>query len=327
MIKMNYEKYMKMALEEAKKGMEKKEQPYGAILLADGKVVAKAHNQVLSTKKTINHAEIVVLDKYLKKNIKAKELTLVTTCEPCVKCFGQAIKTGVNKFVFGSSIKTAIKYGSNDLDIGIDSFKSSYDFEIISGVLEEECDKLLDLYYFKENVVTFSSGTEKDIYWMKKALEIGRKGMEEKQELPIGVILVAGDKVLAETCTLTYTMNSPITHGDFMALYNAKREVYSPNIDRPLVLYSTLEPHLLGFGAAIKCKVDKVVFGLEADSDGGSCYLESMVGVKERIPQVVGGVLRDEQYELMKEFLRTHDANRVGYSYAEGLVKSYEEKR
>ena len=327
-IDMNYNELMKKAINEAKDGVKKGEQPYGALLIADGKIVATAHNEVVSSKNCLNHAEIVVINKYLDSvKQKPKDLTLITTCSPCLKCFGTAIKLGVNRFVYGSSIETAIKYGSNDLNMGIDEFKSIYDIEIISGVLENECDNLLEEFYFKNNVVTYSKGSNEEIFWMKKALEVGKRGMLEKDELPIGVLLVAGDKLLTKTSTLTYTLNSPITHGDFMALFNAEREVYSPNIERPLVLYSSLEPHLLGFGAAIKCKVDKVVFGLEAIPDGGSCYLKNMVGIKERIPQVIGGVLRDEQYKLMKEFLNTHEDNRVGYGYAKTLVKLYEEGR
>ena len=319
---------MQLAIKEAKKGIEAGEQPYGAVLVADGEIVSIAHNEVLSTNNNLNHAEIVAIHKYLNnKKSKPKDLTLITTCEPCIKCFGTAIQLGVNRFVYGTDIKTAIKYGSNDINLGINDFKSIYKFEIISGVLKKECDMLLDMFYFKNNVVTSSSGSNEEIFWMKRALEVGKRGMLENDELPIGVVLVAGNKLLSESFTQTYTLNSPITHGDFMALFNAEREVYSNSIGRPLVLYSSLEPHLLGFGAAIKCKVDKVVFGLEAIPDGGSCYLKNMVGIKERIPVVVGGVLREEQYKLMKEFLETHEESRVGYGYAKKLVKLYERGR
>ena len=47
---MNYEKYMQIAINEAKKGIEIGEQPYGAVLVADGKIVSVAHNEVLSSK-------------------------------------------------------------------------------------------------------------------------------------------------------------------------------------------------------------------------------------------------------------------------------------
>lgn len=325
---MNFEQYMRIAIEEAKKGMNNGGQPYGAVLVADGEIVAIAHNNVISSHNSMDHAEIIAIKEYLNKmNSKPKDLTLITTCEPCAMCFGMAMKIGVNRFVYGTDLETAIKMGSNDIHLGIEDFNSIYKFEVIKGVLKEECDNMLWTYYYKKNVVTYSEGTYEEKYWMKKALQVGKKGMIEKDELPIGVLLVAGNKILSETSTLTYTLNSPITHGDFMALYNAKREVYSPSIERPLVIYSSLEPHILGFGAAIKCHVDKVVFGLEAYLDGGSCYLKNMVGVKERIPRVVGGVLRDEQYMLMKEFLETHDENRVGYGYARDLVKAYEKGR
>lgn len=329
---MNYESYMQLAIDTANNGINNGEQPYGAVLVADGKIVAIAHNEVLSTNNILNHAEIVALNKYINTcHEKPKELVLITTCESCTQCFGTALKMGVNKFVFGSKLKTAIKYGSNDLNLTTNDlasfFKTIFDFEIIDGVLESECDKLFSRFYFRQNIVTYSNGTEEEKYWMQKALDIGYKGMLEKDELPIGVVLVSGDEVLSESCTMTYTMNSPITHGDFMSLYNARRKVYDPNLKRPLVMYSSLEPHLLGFGAAIKCHVDKVVFGLEAIPDGGSDYLPNMVGIKEKLPIVVGGVMRERQYELFKEFLDTHEENRVGYSYAKKLVKLYEEDK
>lgn len=329
---MNYEEYMRIAIQAAESGINGNEQPYGAVIVADGEIVSIAHNEVISTNNMLNHAEIVALNKYINtKEKNPKELILITTCEPCPQCLATALKMGVNKFVYGSKIKTAMRYGSND--IGLTStdlqkvFMSLYDFEVIGGILEKECDELLNRFYFRKNIITYSTGTEEERYWMKHALEIGKKGMLEKHELPIGVVLVSGSSILSESCTMTYTLNSPIAHGDFMSLYYAERKVYDPSLERPLVLYSSLEPHLLGFGAAIKCHVDKVVFGLEAIPDGGSDYLPNMVGIKETLPRVIGGVMRDEQYELMKSFLASHEENRVGYSYAKKLVKLYEENQ
>lgn len=326
-----YQKYMKLALKEAEDGISKGEQPYGAVILSGDKVISKAHSKVHSSKDQSNHAEIVAFDNCPKDKLKnSSGLTLVSTCEPCTKCFGLAVSKGVKTFVFGSKIETAIKYGSGDVPIKIKEFKDLYGLTIVDGVMEEENNSLLSEFHNKQiakKIVTFSEGNEKEKYWMEKALEVGKKGMLEKHELPIGVILVAGDEIIAESSTMTYTKNSPITHGDFMAILATERKVYEKDLARPLVLYSTLEPHLLGFGAAIKAKVDKVVFGLEAHSDGGSIYLPDMVGLREYIPQVVGGVHREKQYELLKEFLATHDKNRVGCDYAANLVKWYKKGR
>lgn len=326
---MDYEYYMDLALELAKTGVKNCEEPYGAVLIADENIVARAYNKVRSSRNPLNHAEIIVLYEYKKLNMKdVKNLTLVTTCEPCENCFNTAIKVGVNKFVFGSNIEEAIKYNTGDKLIKIKQFENKYNISVIENVKKTECDELLkefyDNEYLSKNIVSYSEGTEEEQYWMKRALEVGRKGMIEKHELPIGVIVVAGDEVLSETSTLTYTLNSPITHGDFMALVKAERRVYSSK--KPLVLYSTLEPCLLGFGAAIKCKVDKIVFGLEAIPDGGADYLPHIVNVKEWIPRTVGGVCRKEQYELLKEFLETHDDDRVGWDYANKVVKLYEQQ-
>ena len=325
---MDYEYYMELAIDAAKTGMKNCEQPYGAVLVADGIIICEAFNMVRSTRNSLNHAEIVALNKYKKCSIKdAKELVLVTTCEPCEHCFNMAIEAGVNKFIFGSNIEEAIKYNTGDKLLKIKEFEEKYNICVIENIKKEECDELFkefyDTDYLSKNIVTYSEGTEEEKYWMKRALDIGKQGMIEKHELPIGVILVAGDEVLSETCTLTYTLNSPITHGDFMALVKAERNVYTSR--KPLVLYSTLEPCLLGFGAAIKSKVDKIVFGLEAIPDGGADYLPHIVNVKEWIPKTIGGVYREEQYKLMKEFLETHDKKRVGWDYANKIVKLYEQ--
>jgi len=326
---------MELAISEARNGIFVGEQPYGAVLVVDGKVFSSSHNVVIESNDYLSHAEVVVLREYLKKKdetkSKPKEMTLVTTCEPCIKCFTMALSMGVSKFVYGSEIETAIKHESNDILFKIKEVSKKYDIEVIGNMLEKECDVLFDEYrqhqiqITAKNIVTYSTGTKEERYWMNKALQVGKKGMIEKHELPIGVILVAGDTVISESSTMTYTLNSPITHGDFVALQKAERKVYDKNGKRPLVLYSTLEPHLLGFGAAIKCKVDKIVFGLPAYIDGGACYLKQMVGIQERIPVTVGGVYEEKQYRLFKKFLTTHSEGRVGYDYATNLVRHYEE--
>ena len=111
--------------------------------------------------------------------------------------------------------------------------------------------------------------------------------------------------------------------------YNCYRAIYpsiygQSNILKTEVVVETYVA-LLPF-PTIKCKVDKIVFGLEAIPDGGADYLPHIVNVKEWIPRTVGGDCRKEQYELFKEFLETHDKKRVGWDYANKVVKLYEEQ-
>lgn len=324
---MDYEKYMQMAIDEAKRGVSLGQRPFGAVLFGNGKVLAVSHSETVRTKDHSNHAEIVALRKYLKTyKYKPSDLTLITTCEPCANCYEMAIQLGVKNFVYGSSIRKAIYCGLVDIDKIPDKLNLG-GIRIIPGVLQKECNKLLEDAWLKNNVVSFGDGNPEEQHFMKQALQVARRGMEEKGELPIGVLIVAGNNVLSEASTMTYTLNSPIPQGELWALIGAQREIYSTTLNRPLVLYSTLEPHLLGFAAAIEAGVDKVVFGLESSIDGGSCYLPHLVGVKEKLPIVVGGVLEEEEYALLQEFLNQHPEDRMGYNYAKKLVKSYQDKK
>ena len=64
-----HEKYMKQALKEAKKAYEKLEVPVGAVIVKDGKIIAKAHNQKETKFDTTKHAEILAISKASKKLI------------------------------------------------------------------------------------------------------------------------------------------------------------------------------------------------------------------------------------------------------------------
>lgn len=156
-----------------------------------------------------------------------------------------------------------------------------------------------------------------DHYWMKEALKVARKGMENN-ELPIASILVGGEREIGHGTTLTYSHNSPVAHGELFVLLNAQKDVYT--CDRPLVLYTTLEPCIMCIGAAIECGVDKIVYGMPAIPDGGVCYTKDMVGVKESIPLIIGDVLGEEARILMQEFVDNYK-DHPGWSYAESLVK------
>ncbi len=80
--------YMKVALEEAKKAFFKKEVPVGAVLVQNGKIIAKSHNNREKTKNVLGHAEINVITKGSKK-IKVWKLDdcdLYVTLKPCKMC-------------------------------------------------------------------------------------------------------------------------------------------------------------------------------------------------------------------------------------------------
>lgn len=166
---------------------------------------------------------------------------------------------------------------------------------------------------------------DKDIFWMKKALELADEGMRKYGELPIATILVAGNTEIGQGVTSNVREEALIAHGELLVLLEAKRKALF--CERPLVLYTTLEPCIMCLGAAIESGVDKIVYGMPAFPDGGTCYAPKMVGVKEKIPEIVGGVLENEEYALMKKFMATHDESSSAWYYATQLMEAYETKR
>ncbi|PIU22603.1 MAG: nucleoside deaminase, partial [Candidatus Diapherotrites archaeon CG08_land_8_20_14_0_20_30_16] len=83
-------KYMKEALKEDLKGIHNKEGgPFGCVIVCKGKVIAKGHNLVTSSKDPTSHAEIVAIRKASKRlgRFDLKDCELYTTCEPCPMCF------------------------------------------------------------------------------------------------------------------------------------------------------------------------------------------------------------------------------------------------
>jgi len=165
---------------------------------------------------------------------------------------------------------------------------------------------------------------DRDLFWMREALKLADEGMQEFHELPIATILVANDREIGRGVTSNVRKNSLVAHGELLVLIEAQKKVLT--CERPLVLYTTLEPCIMCIGAAIECGVDKIVYGMPALPDGGVCYVPRMQGVKERIPEIVGGVLENEQYLLMKKFVATHDSSSPAWYYVNLLLAQYEEK-
>ena len=98
------EKYMKLALKEAYKAFDKDEVPIGAVIVLDGKVIARAHN--LREKKQIStaHAEILAIEKACKKlgTWRLENCELYVTLEPCPMCAGAILQSRIGKVIYGA---------------------------------------------------------------------------------------------------------------------------------------------------------------------------------------------------------------------------------
>ena len=141
--------FMRQAIKLAKKGRELNEVPVGAIVTFKGEIVGKGYNQCIQNQDPTAHAEIIAMRAAAKHigNYRLNECNLYVTLEPCLMCFGACVHARISKLI----------YGADDLKIGavksnleqINSTKLNHKFEIISGILKEECAEVLSSF-FKE---------------------------------------------------------------------------------------------------------------------------------------------------------------------------------
>ena len=135
------QKYMIEALNEAKKAYQKGEVPIGAVIVYDNKIIARAYNKKEKTHIVTHHAEILAITKACKKikNWRLSNCTLYVTVEPCMMCCGAIIQSRLKKIVYGTKNENFGFIKNINNSVG--------DIEIISGVLEEECKKIITEFF------------------------------------------------------------------------------------------------------------------------------------------------------------------------------------
>jgi len=141
------EKWMSLALEQARKAEEEGEVPVGAILVKDGLLIARAHNKPISTNDATAHAEIQLLRAAGKKlkNYRLTGTSLYVTLEPCAMCLGAIMHARVEHVVFGAyDPKTGVCGSSENL---MDAKCFNHKINLVSGVLENECRQLLKKFF------------------------------------------------------------------------------------------------------------------------------------------------------------------------------------
>ena len=139
--------WMSLALKQAIKAEEAGEVPVGAILVKDGLLIAKAHNQPISTNDATAHAEIQLIRAAGKKqeNYRLTGTSLYVTLEPCAMCLGAMMHARIERIVYGAhDPKTGVCGSSENL---IDANCFNHSIALVSGVLENECKQLLNKFF------------------------------------------------------------------------------------------------------------------------------------------------------------------------------------
>ncbi|MCM3118810.1 tRNA adenosine(34) deaminase TadA [Neobacillus sp. MER 74] len=143
------EYFMKEAMKEAKKAEAIDEVPIGAVLVMDGKIVARAHNLRETDQTAIAHAELIAIDQACRETgtWRLEESTLYVTLEPCPMCAGAIILSRVKRVVYGAADPKAGCAGT--LMNLLEDNRFNHQSDVTSGVLERECGQLLSDFFRK----------------------------------------------------------------------------------------------------------------------------------------------------------------------------------
>src|SRR2546421_11767027 len=144
------EEFMRSALEEAAIAEEHGEVPVGAVLVHNGKIIARAHNRNLLDTDPSGHAEMVVMRAAAKKlkNHRLNDCELFVTMEPCTMCAGAIVHARITRLVYGASDPKAGAVASV-LQV-LNHPKLNHQTEVVSGVLAEECGEMVRGFFKKK---------------------------------------------------------------------------------------------------------------------------------------------------------------------------------
>lgn len=141
------EKYMKEALKQARKAYALGEVPIGCVIVHEGRIIGRGYNRRNTDKNTLAHAEITAINKASRRigDWRLEECTLYVTLEPCQMCAGAIVQARIPETVIGCMNPKAGCAGSILNILEMPQF--NHQVRVTRGVLEEECSKLLKLFF------------------------------------------------------------------------------------------------------------------------------------------------------------------------------------
>jgi len=151
--------------------------------------------------------------------------------------------------------------------------------------------------------------SEIDRQWMRLAIELAKKA-EGQSEVPVGAVLVQGDRLVGEGWNRTIALNDPSAHAEILAMRSAGLNLNNYRLPG-CVLYVTLEPCCMCAGAMIHARIDRLVFGAadpKTGAAGGRFQVLGDAGHNHRV-KVSGGCLAQECGEQLQNFFRLRRRN------------------
>jgi Cytosine/adenosine deaminases len=158
--------FMKRAIELANEAAKQGEVPVGAVIVANGEIIAEAHNSREQSQNATGHAEIIAINKACNKlgSWRLSGCTLYVTLEPCPMCAGAIINSRIDSIVYGAKDEKAGCCGSV---VNLFAMPFNHRPVITQGICEEECQKLMSDFFIsirnKKNNENYADNCEKQI--------------------------------------------------------------------------------------------------------------------------------------------------------------------
>lgn len=140
------DKFMRLALKEAKKAYAKGEVPIGAVIVYQGKVIGRGHNERETKQNSLYHAEIIAIQKACKKIglWRLEDCVIYVTIEPCPMCSGAIIQSRIPYLYYGAK---DLKTGCADSVLDLFSYPFHHTVHVTGGVLAEEASALMKDFF------------------------------------------------------------------------------------------------------------------------------------------------------------------------------------
>ena len=146
------EDYKKIALEEAAKAAAENEVPVGALLVQDGRILARAHNEPIGGNDPSAHAEMLAIRRACATigNYRLTGATLFVTLEPCVMCAGAILQARLERVVFGARDPKAGAVAS--LYRLLNDDRLNHRVAVTEGIFSDACSEILSRFFKEKRV-------------------------------------------------------------------------------------------------------------------------------------------------------------------------------
>ena len=146
---MNDQRYMNIALDEAKKAFDEGEVPVGAVIIKDGEVIVAARNNREATGDATGHAEVLAIRKACEAvgSWRLEDCELYVTLEPCPMCMGAIINSRIKRVVYGAKDAKAGACGSV---IDLTAYPFNHKPILECGVMQDECVSILSDFFYRK---------------------------------------------------------------------------------------------------------------------------------------------------------------------------------